>query len=85
MDESLQQTVCACVSQLAETLKPGYAEALRAVDVQGKPVSLFAKEAGIMPNNVAVRLHRARAALGERLRASCGSCATHGCLDCTCA
>jgi RNA polymerase sigma-70 factor (ECF subfamily) len=31
-----------------------------------------------------VRLHRARAALKTRLEQSCGTCATHGCLDCTC-
>jgi RNA polymerase sigma-70 factor (ECF subfamily) len=84
VDESLQQTVCACVSQLVDTLKPEYAAALRAVDVEGKSVSVFAQESGITPNNAAVRLHRARAGLGERLRTSCGTCATHGCLDCSC-
>jgi RNA polymerase sigma-70 factor (ECF subfamily) len=83
-DEPLQRTVCGCVSQLVETLKPEYAAALRAVDVEGKAVSSFAKEAGITPNNAAVRLHRARAALGERLQMSCGTCATHGCMNCTC-
>jgi RNA polymerase sigma-70 factor (ECF subfamily) len=31
-----------------------------------------------------VRLHRARQALKRELERSCGTCATHGCLDCTC-
>jgi RNA polymerase sigma-70 factor (ECF subfamily) len=84
LEEPLQNTVCGCVSQLVGTLKPEHAAALQAVDVEGKAVSDFAKEAGITPNNAAVRLHRARAALGERLRTCCGTCATHGCLDCTC-
>jgi len=31
-----------------------------------------------------VRLHRARAALREKLVRSCRTCAEHGCLDCSC-
>jgi RNA polymerase sigma-70 factor (ECF subfamily) len=31
-----------------------------------------------------VRLLRARRALLERLRATCGACFEHGCLDCFC-
>jgi DNA-directed RNA polymerase specialized sigma24 family protein len=76
MDESLQRTVCACVFQLAETLKPEYVKPLRAVDFDGKPLSLFAKAVGITPDTAAARLRRVRAALGERIRASCGICAT---------
>lgn len=85
VDESLHRTICACVSRLVDTLKPEYASAIRAVDVEGKPVGELAKQAGISPNSAGVRLHRARAALGERVRASCGPCASDGCIDCTCA
>jgi RNA polymerase sigma-70 factor (ECF subfamily) len=84
MDESLHRTVCTCVAKLVATLKPEYAAALKAVDLEDKTLGDFAKQAGITPNNASVRLHRARAALGERLRTSCGTCATHGCLDCSC-
>ncbi len=85
VDESLHRTVCTCVSKLASSLKPEYAAALQAVDVEGRAVADFAKQAGITPNNAAVRLHRARAALGEQVRASCGACASDvSCLDCSC-
>jgi RNA polymerase sigma factor (sigma-70 family) len=85
VDESLHRTVCTCVSKLASSLKPEYAAALQAVDVEGRAVGEFANQAGITPNNAAVRLHRARAALGEQVRASCGACASDGsCLDCSC-
>jgi RNA polymerase sigma-70 factor (ECF subfamily) len=84
MDASLHRAACKCITPLVDTLKPEYAAALRAVDVAGKPLNLFAKEAGITRNNAAVRLHRARLALGKQLRTSCGACATHGCLDCSC-
>jgi RNA polymerase sigma-70 factor (ECF subfamily) len=85
VDESLHQTVCTCVSKLASSLKPEYEAALQAVDVEGRAVGDFAKQVGITPNNAAVRLHRARAALGESVRASCGACASDGsCLDCSC-
>ncbi len=44
----------------------------------------MAREAGITAKNAGVRLHRARQALKKQLERSCGSCAVHGCLDCSC-
>ena len=78
------ETVCACVRSLAATLKPEYADALRRIEVDGLSVQSYAAEIGIEANNAAVRVHRARAALLERVKTSCGTCAEHGCLDCTC-
>jgi RNA polymerase sigma-70 factor (ECF subfamily) len=83
-DEELFGEVCGCVLRLANTLRPDYAEALRRVDVDGMPVKDFAAQAGITPGNAAVRLHRAREALRARVIQSCGTCAEHGCLDCSC-
>jgi RNA polymerase sigma-70 factor (ECF subfamily) len=80
----VRQTVCACVRSLADTLKVEYADALRRIDVDGMSVQAYAAEIGIEPNNAAVRVHRAREALRRRVRTSCGTCAEHGCLDCTC-
>lgn len=76
--------ICACVSRLATTLKPEYADALQAVDVQGIPVKAFAEQTGLSANNAGVRVFRARAALKKRVMESCGTCAEHGCVDCTC-
>ncbi|HUR27084.1 MAG TPA: sigma-70 family RNA polymerase sigma factor [Planctomycetota bacterium] len=83
-DGDLLREACQCILDLAGTLKPEYADALKRVDVEGKAVQDFAKEAGITPNNASVRLFRAREALGKRLQATCRTCADHGCLDCTC-
>ena len=80
-----QDVVCACVRALAQTLKPEYATALQRVEIDGVTVQAFASEAGISANNAAVRLHRAREALRKRVSVTCGTCAEHGCLDCTCA
>jgi RNA polymerase sigma-70 factor (ECF subfamily) len=86
VDESLHRRACPCVSKLLATLKPEYAAALKAVELEGKGLGEFARQVGITPNNAAVRLHRARAALGERVRTSCGVCASDGsCIDCSCA
>lgn len=79
-----QEVVCACVRGLADTLKPEYASALQRVEVDGLTVQAFAEEAGISANNAGVRLHRAREALRKRVTTTCGTCAEHGCLDCTC-
>jgi RNA polymerase sigma factor (sigma-70 family) len=76
--------VCRCVGELAGTLKPEYAEALRRVEVDGVAVKAYANEAGITSNNAAVRVFRAREALRKQVTRSCGTCADHGCLDCTC-
>jgi RNA polymerase sigma factor (sigma-70 family) len=76
--------VCRCVTRLSETLKPEYALALRRVEVDGVSVRDFASEAGITPNNAAVRLFRARETLRKRVVQWCGSCAEQGCVDCSC-
>jgi RNA polymerase sigma-70 factor (ECF subfamily) len=78
------QAVCQCVGSLARTLKPEYALALQRIEIDGVSVQGYAAEAGIAAGNAAVRVHRARAALRERVIKSCGTCAEHGCLDCTC-
>ena len=80
----LKDAVCACMNRLLPTLKPEYAEMIRRVDLQDGSLSAVAAELAITQNNATVRLHRARQALKARLEKSCGTCASHGCLDCTC-
>ncbi|WAS91395.1 sigma-70 family RNA polymerase sigma factor [Nannocystis punicea] len=80
----LRGAVCQCVARLADTLKPEYAEALRRIELDGLAVKDYAAEAGITANNAAVRVFRAREALKKQVARSCGTCAEHGCLDCTC-
>lgn len=82
--ETMQAEVCKCVARLAGTLKPEYADALRRIEVEGVSVTDFADEQGISKNNAAVRVFRAREALRKQVAVSCGTCAEHGCLNCTC-
>jgi RNA polymerase sigma factor (sigma-70 family) len=82
--EETHHEVCQCINRLASTLKPDYAEALRAIEVEGVPVKAYAERKGLTAGNAAVRVFRAREALKKRVVESCGTCATHGCLDCTC-
>jgi RNA polymerase sigma factor (sigma-70 family) len=82
--EQLEGVICACVSKLAETLKPDYGEALRAIDIGGTPVKTFAEQHGISAGNAGVRVFRARQALKQRVAEACGVCAEHGCRDCSC-
>ena len=76
--------ICACVSRLAATLKPEYADALQQIEVAGTPVKAYAEQKGLSSSNAAVRVFRAREALKKRVSESCGVCAEHGCLNCTC-
>lgn len=83
-EAELHATVCGCVRDLVDTLKPEYRAALRRVELEGLGVTDYAREAGITPNNASVRLHRARAALRRQVVRSCGTCVEHGCFDCSC-
>lgn len=80
----MEAEICACVSRLAATLKPEYAEALEAIEVAGTAVKTFAEQKGLSSSNAGVRVFRAREALKRRVTESCGTCADHGCLNCTC-
>ncbi|MEX1130085.1 MAG: sigma factor-like helix-turn-helix DNA-binding protein [Vicinamibacterales bacterium] len=76
--------ICACISRLADTLKPEYADALKSVEVDGVPVKTYAERKGLSASNAGVRVFRAREALRKRVVQSCGTCAEHGCVNCTC-
>jgi RNA polymerase sigma-70 factor (ECF subfamily) len=78
------EAVCQCVKGLAATLKPEYAAALQAVEVEGVAVKDFAATLGISPSNAGVRVFRAREALKLQVKRCCGSCADDNCRDCTC-
>ena len=80
----LHEAVCRCVLDLAATLKPEYADALRRIDVEGTAVKDYADAVGISSSNAGVRVFRAREALRKQVARSCGTCAEHGCYQCTC-
>lgn len=82
--EALQNAICACMKTLLPNLKAEYAEVLQRADLDEVPLAQIASDLNITANNATVRLHRARQALKRELEQSCGSCATHGCLNCTC-
>ncbi len=79
-----KDAVCRCVARLSETLKEEYATALKRIDVDGLSVQAYAAEAGITANNAGVRVFRARETLRKRVVKWCGSCASRGCVDCSC-
>ncbi|MEL6614582.1 MAG: sigma-70 family RNA polymerase sigma factor [Bacteroidota bacterium] len=76
--------LCGCFRGLLPALKPEYAEALEAVDLGDEPAEAAAERLGISTANLRVRRHRARQQLREGLEATCGACAEHGCVDCSC-
>ena len=83
-EPALEEATCQCIGGALETLTPAYASLLREVDLGGATLSGYADSQGITPGNAAVRAHRARNALRKQLMRCCGTCATHGCLDCSC-
>lgn len=83
-DSETDRELCRCIGALVDTLPDEQARALRRIELDGLAVKAFAAEAGIGESNAGVRVHRARKALRERVALACGTCAEHGCLDCTC-
>ncbi len=83
-EPEVRDAICGCISRLAGNLKPEYADALQRIEVEGAAVKDYAIEKGLTAGNAAVRVHRAREALRRQVTRSCGTCAEHGCLDCTC-
>lgn len=83
-DPELADVACKCVGELARTLKPEYADALQRIDIDGVAVKDYAEASGITASNAGVRVFRARDALRSQVAKACGTCATHGCVDCTC-
>jgi RNA polymerase sigma factor (sigma-70 family) len=82
--EELAQIACDCILKLANTLKPEYSDALRRIEIDQVAVKDYAAAAGISISNAGVRIFRAREALRRQVARSCGTCAEHGCLDCSC-
>lgn len=82
--DTVKTTICACLDELVGTLRPGYSDLIRRIDLRGESTAQVAKSLRISTNNATVRLHRARQALRESLEQTCGVCTKHGCLNCTC-
>jgi RNA polymerase sigma factor (sigma-70 family) len=82
--EAADRELCACIHGLIDTLPPAQRDALRRIEIDGIAVKDFAREAGIGESAAGVRVFRARRALRERTTTACGTCAEHGCFDCSC-
>lgn len=83
-EPQLYETSCRCIASALDMLRPAYADLLRAVDLAETGLAAYANTHDISPSNAAVRAHRARAALRRQLLKTCGACAAHACIDCTC-
>jgi RNA polymerase sigma-70 factor, ECF subfamily len=76
---------CACSLACLAELSPAYADILTRLDVREEPAAHVASDLGVTENNLAVRLHRARKALRDRLDACCGCTSAEQCQRCACA
>ena len=83
-DADAERFVCDCVQRLIPDLPAQYQELVRRIDLNGEDVKDVAGALRISPNNLTVRLHRARKQLREKLEQVCRVCSEHGCLDCDC-
>lgn len=80
-----EKTLCQCFISLIPALNPDYAFIIKALELGNEDPDEVASKLGISRNNLKVKRYRARQQLRERLEQTCRTCATHGCMDCTCA
>ena len=84
LPDDAAETLCPCLAVVLLSLRPAYREVVEWVDFEERSTAQVAEQLGTSPNNVRVRLHRARTAFKQALLDVCGTCAEHGCLDCWC-
>jgi RNA polymerase sigma factor (sigma-70 family) len=84
IDDEAERAVCACLYRILPTLPADYAQIIWRVDLLGQPRSKVARSLRISPNNLGVRIHRARQALRAALERYCTTCPIHGFLSCAC-
>lgn len=78
------EAICRCSSAQAKHLPPSYASILALVDLGDLTLAEAAHALGVSRNNAAVRLHRARKALKQRMLDHCGVTSLRDCADCRC-
>lgn len=83
-EAELQAAICACLHELIATIKPDDANLIRRIDLNEEPRAAVAADLGLTPATLAVRLHRARKALKQRLVDLCLTCPEHGFMNCGC-
>ena len=83
-DAAAKRVLCQCVKRLLPALPEQYRDLLQRIDLDGATPKEAATALRLTPNNVTVRLHRARQRLRAGLEQTCKICSKHGCLDCTC-
>jgi len=76
---------CACLDDALAALRPEHHDVIARVVLEDVAVRDYAEQTGISSGNAAVRSFRAKAALRKSVEHTCGSCASDGCADCTCA
>jgi len=77
--------ICACVQELVPELRPADANLIRKIDIEEGSRKSVAASLGVAIGTLAVRLHRARLALRNRLLGHCGYCCEDDFEDCSCA
>ena len=84
IDDDADRAVCNCLYRILPVMPAEYSQLIWQVDLLGQPRSQVARRLSISPNNLGVRLHRARQALRDALMRFCITCPIHGFLNCAC-
>lgn len=79
------QNLCACGDEIMASLPETWQDVLRMVDVEDQSVEVVARKLKTSPNNVRVKVHRARARMRDSIESHCGISSFEACWSCECA
>ncbi len=84
VEEKVAGLQCSCIKPVINSLRRDYAQILTRIDMRGESREALGKELKISPENLRVRLHRARRAMYKALKLNCDGCCASGFDDCCC-
>lgn len=84
LNENSNETVCGCGQKLLGQIPAQYSALLKEVEIEGISVKKVAEKLQTSPNNVSVRLHRARSSLKQAVKEYCQVETFAECLNCDC-
>ena len=75
---------CGCITAAMKKLKPSQTELLTRIDLRDEPRRAVAADLGLSLNSLGVRVHRARAALKQKIAKFCPVCGEGNFMQCEC-
>lgn len=83
-EDASDSAICGCGTALLDKIPENYSTLLKNIEIEGTSIKRVAQELHTSPNNVSVRLYRARHSLKKAVQDHCQVETLAECLNCEC-